>query len=148
MNKQVVIENLNVLTKTCPIKRIQIFNDSLILVVKPDLIFNVLLFFKNHILYQFKLLTCISGVDYPSNKYRFQVVYELLSIRYNFRIRIKTFVYELLGIESCESLLPSAASSARFARRVHSARSQRPLIRSRAISGLMSSLRFITSIRS
>ena len=62
MNKQVLIKNLNVLTKTCPIKRIQIFNDSLIIIVKPDLIFNVLLFLKNHILYQFKLLTCISGL--------------------------------------------------------------------------------------
>ena len=29
------------------------------------------------------------------NKYRFQIVYELLSIRYNFRIRIKTFTHEL-----------------------------------------------------
>ena len=24
------------------------------------------------------MLTCISGVDYPNNTYRFQVVYELL----------------------------------------------------------------------
>lgn len=108
MNKQVLLENLNVLTKTCPIKRIHTFNESLIIIVKPDLIFNVLLFFKNHILYQFKMLTCVSGVDFPSNKYRFQIVYELLSIRYNFRIRIKTFVYELLGVESCERLFAAA----------------------------------------
>jgi len=61
-------------------------------------------FFKNHILYQFKILTCISGVDYPSNKYRFQVIYELLTIRYNFRIKIKIFVNELMSVDSCNHI--------------------------------------------
>ena len=46
-------------------------------------------------MFQYKVLTCVSGVDYPMNKYRFQIVYELLSIKYNFRIRIKTFTHEL-----------------------------------------------------
>ena len=108
MNKRILTENLTVLIKTCPITRIQFFNDNLIITVKPYVIFNTLLFFKNHILYQFKLLTCISGVDYPSTKYRFKIVYELLSIRYNFRIRLKTFVYELLSVDSCESMFAAA----------------------------------------
>lgn len=109
MNKQIFVENLRTLSKVCPLEKIQVFNDNLIIVVKPDVLFDVLLFFKNHILYQFELLTCISGVDYPMNKYRFQIVYELLSIRYNSRLRIKTFTHELFGIDSCESLFPAAA---------------------------------------
>jgi NADH:ubiquinone oxidoreductase subunit C len=67
-----------------------------------------LLFFKNNILCQFKLLTCISGVDYPANKYRFKIVYELLSIRYNSRLRIKIYNHELVPANSCENLFPSA----------------------------------------
>ena len=108
MSKKLVVENLKYLFKLCPLEKIQIFNDNVTLIVKPNVLFDVLVFFKYHVLYQFKLLTCISGVDYPSNKYRFKIVYELLSIRYNFRIKIKTFTHELLGIESCEQLYLSA----------------------------------------
>ena len=42
------------------------------------------------------------------NKYRFQIVYELLSIRYNQRIRIKTFTHELLSIDSVENSFSAA----------------------------------------
>lgn len=52
------------------------------LVINDNLLLNILFFFKSHCLYQFKILTCISGVDYPENKYRFKIVYELLNIRY------------------------------------------------------------------
>lgn len=108
MNKKLIIENLKEFSKLCPLEKIQIFNENLIIIVKPEFINNVLLFLKNNIMFQFKVLTCISGVDYPMNKYRFQIVYELLSIRYNFRIRVKTFTHELLGIESCENLFSAA----------------------------------------
>ena len=104
MNKQIITENLNSLARVCPLEKIQIFNEDLIVVVKPEIIIDILLFLKYHVLYQFKLLTCISGVDYPMNKYRFQIVYELLSLRYNYRLRIKTFTHELLGIHSCEKV--------------------------------------------
>jgi len=108
MNKKLIIENLHELSKMCPLEKIQIFNDNLIIVVKSMFLKDILLFFKNHIMFQFKILTCISGVDYPMNKYRFQIVYELLSVRYNFRIRIKTFTHELLAIDSCEKIFSAA----------------------------------------
>lgn len=100
----VVIKHLQSLIKTCPIEKIQIFKDDFILLVKPKIIFNILLYFKYHILHQFKVLTCISGADYPNKKYRFKIIYELLSIRYNSRVRIKTFNYELVGLDSTEKL--------------------------------------------
>jgi NADH dehydrogenase (ubiquinone) Fe-S protein 3 len=40
------------------------------------------------------MLSCISGVDLVSNTNRFVVVYELLSLTYNSRIRVKVFVDE------------------------------------------------------
>ena len=108
MNKKLIIQNLQELFKICPLEKIQLFNDNLIIVVKPIFLKNILLFFKNHVMFQFKILTCISGVDYPMNKYRFQIVYELLSVRYNFRVRIKTFTHELLGVDSAEQIFSSA----------------------------------------
>ena len=110
MKNQIIIENLRSLSKICPLEKIQIFNDNLIVIVKPTIIFDILMFLKYHILYQFEILTCISGVDYPKNKYRFQIVYELLSVRYNFRLRIKTFTHELLGISSCEKIFLTASA--------------------------------------
>ena len=102
--KNILLQNLKNLSQIFPLEKIQIFNDNVILVVKPKFLFNLLLFLNNNILYQFKLLTCISGVDYPTNKFRFNVVYELLSIKYNYRIRVKTFTHELLSIASCETI--------------------------------------------
>jgi NADH:ubiquinone oxidoreductase subunit C len=107
MNQQLVIANLRNLLKVCPLEKVQVFNEDLILVVKPNVLLDVLLFFKYHVLYQFEVLTCISGVDYPMNKYRFKLVYELLSIRYNFRLRIKTFAHELMSVDSCDNLFLS-----------------------------------------
>nr|YP_009495507.1 NADH dehydrogenase subunit 9 [Psammoneis japonica]AWQ64237.1 NADH dehydrogenase subunit 9 [Psammoneis japonica] len=104
MNVKLIIETLKNITKVCPVEKIQIYNSEITVVVKSTLILDILLFFKNHILYQFKILTCISGVDYPTNKHRFKLVYELLSIRYNSRIRIKIFTHELLTIDSCDKL--------------------------------------------
>lgn len=108
MNKKLITENLKEFFKLCPLEKIQIFNENLIIVVKPEFLSNVLFFLRNHIMFQCKILTCISGVDYPMNKYRFQIVYELLSIKYNFRIRVKTFTHELLSIESCENIFSAA----------------------------------------
>ena len=86
----------------------QKFNDDLTVLIKPELVFDFLLFVKFHILYQIEILQCISGVDYPSQKYRFKLLYELLSVRYNFRLRVKTFAYELLSIKSSSSIYPAA----------------------------------------
>jgi len=104
MNQQLVAKHLKSLIKICPIEKIQIFQEDVIFLVKPDVIISILLFFKYHVLHQFKILTCISCVDLPTKKYRFKLIYELLSIRYNYRIRIKTFTYELLGLDSSETL--------------------------------------------
>ena len=68
MNKKLIIRNLKELSKICPLEKIQLFSDNLIVIVKPVFLKNILLFFKNHIMFQFKILTCISGVDYPMNK--------------------------------------------------------------------------------
>jgi len=108
MNNLFITENLKVITKVLPIFKIQVHQKEISLIVRKNHLIPVLTFLKNHIKYQFKILTCISGVDYPSNKYRFKVVYELLSVRYNTRIRLKVLTNELMPIESCGSIFAAA----------------------------------------
>lgn len=77
---------------------------TLIISVRPkDLLF-VLNFLKYNSNLQYKMLTAISGVDFPYRKRRFEVVYELLSLRFNSRIRVKTFVDEITPLTSSVSV--------------------------------------------
>jgi NADH dehydrogenase (ubiquinone) Fe-S protein 3 len=108
MNNLFIAENLKIIIKTLPILKIQLHQNEISFIIKKNHIIPVLTFLKNHIKYQFKILTCISGVDYPSQKYRFKIVYELLSVRYNTRIRVKVVTNELMSIESCSNIFPAA----------------------------------------
>lgn len=94
--------------KTLPVVRLELFNKESSFLVQTNLIFHIIKFLKNHFKYQFKVLTCISGVDYPRNLYRFQIVYELLSLKYNARLRIKVLTSELLPVYSIEKIFPGA----------------------------------------
>jgi len=78
-------------------------------IINNLLLTNILTFFKLNCLYQFKILTCISGIDYPENFYRFQIVYEFLSIKYNSRIRFKFLINELTPLNSIEKIFPAAS---------------------------------------
>ena len=104
MNSQFIVKNIRNLSRMCPLEKIQVYDQELVIIVKSKLLYDILVLFKYHIPYQFNLLTCITGVDYPANKYRFSLVYDLLSIRFNIRLRIKTFSHELFGVDSCNQL--------------------------------------------
>jgi NADH:ubiquinone oxidoreductase subunit C len=92
-----------------PIVRFELYNRECSFLIQTNLLHNILTLLKNHFNYQFKILTCISGIDYPENLYRFQIVYELLSIKYNLRIRIKVPVDELTPMDSIENIFIGAA---------------------------------------
>ena len=109
MTKNILIyEHLKNLKRLCPIFRFQINENEVSLVLNDKLLVNVLFFLKLHCSYQFKILTCISGIDYSEKKYRFKIVYELLSIRYNNRLKIKIFVNELKPVCSVMGLFFAA----------------------------------------
>jgi NADH/F420H2 dehydrogenase subunit C len=63
---------------------------------------------KNHFGFRYDLLTCISGVDLFNQSFRFCVVYELLSISFNSRLRVKIFVNEVTSICSIISIFINA----------------------------------------
>ena len=101
---------VHVLTSMVPkwLEEIQVIRDEIICIVPSWALLPFLTFLKNHTNTQFKMLIDITAVDYPSRSSRFEVLYQLLSIHYNARIRVKTKVDELTPIESVSSLFPSA----------------------------------------
>ena len=95
--------------KVLPIARFELYNRESSFLIQTNLLTEVLTILKNHFKYQFKVLTCVSGVDYPENLYRFQIVYELLSIKFNSRVRVKVLVDELIPVNSVEKVFAGAA---------------------------------------
>ena len=86
---------------------ILVFND-LTIVVPSRYIYKVLSFLKNDLNSQFEILTDMTAVDYSENDKRFEVVYMLLRLKYNTRIRVKTHVNEMTSLDSVSSLYSSA----------------------------------------
>ena len=65
------------------------------MVVDKSALFEVMTFLRDHSTCQFKALVDIVGVDYPEREERFEVQYLLMSLTYNFRLRLKTTTDEL-----------------------------------------------------
>ena len=76
--------------------------------VKRDAILEVLKFLRDDANCQFKLLLDICGVDYPENEERFEVVYHLLSLPHNFRVRLKLRTDEDTPVPSATGLFSAA----------------------------------------
>ena len=92
------------LAKIIPIIQLYCFNTQHNFLIKTNLLTQVLLVLKNHFKFQFKVLTCISGSDFYENYYRFNILYELLSIKYNSRLRIKVMVNEIMPVNTIENV--------------------------------------------
>ena len=58
---------------------------------------------------QYKVLSDLTAVDFPERPERFEVVYNLLSIKYNSRIRVKCCVDEVSPVESSAAVYPAAS---------------------------------------
>jgi len=75
----------------------------------------ILFFLKNHTNSQFKILSDICVVDYINKKERFEIIYNLLSIRFNNRLKIKVCINELQPIDSIVNIYKAAGWSEREA---------------------------------
>lgn len=95
--------------RTIPIVsyKYSLFNFHTLFVKSEDLLI-VLTFLRNHINCQYQILTCVSGVDFPYKTKRFEIIYELLSVRFNSRLRVKIFTDELTPVASCFTIFPGA----------------------------------------
>ncbi|XP_026463931.1 NADH dehydrogenase [ubiquinone] iron-sulfur protein 3, mitochondrial [Ctenocephalides felis] len=82
--------------------------DELEILIVPEGIVPVLQFLKDHHNAQFANLVDIAGMDVPTREYRFEIIYNLLSLRFNSRIRVKTYTDELTPVDSCNDVFKAA----------------------------------------
>jgi NADH dehydrogenase (ubiquinone) Fe-S protein 3 len=95
MNQRLSLEHIKVLSKIIPINGVQVFDNEIILVINYKRTPPIIRFLKDHLNCQYKLLVAISGVDHLENVARFELNYEILSLTFNNRIRIKTYANEI-----------------------------------------------------
>jgi NADH-quinone oxidoreductase subunit C len=81
---------------------------ELILRVRREGIVRVLTLLRDEPNCQFKLLVDLCGVDYPERVNRFDVVYNLLSLTQNMRIRVKVETDEATPVPSVTSVFSAA----------------------------------------
>jgi len=109
MKKNLVnLRKYDIINQTIPIMYYIEKNSDIILVVSYYNLFFSLYCLKNHITFRYTILSNLSGIDLQMNKYRFGVVYDLLSIKFNSRIRVKVFINEVTPLESVVDLYSSA----------------------------------------
>lgn len=82
--------------------------DELVIVVRGESLVPVLKFLRDDVNCQFKMLIDICGVDYPDREERFEVVYNLLSLSHNNRIRVKVPVAEDVPVPSVTAVFSCA----------------------------------------
>ncbi|XP_023806930.1 NADH dehydrogenase [ubiquinone] iron-sulfur protein 3, mitochondrial [Oryzias latipes] len=79
------------------------FNE-LEVMIHPDGVIPVLTFLRDHTNGQFRNMVDLTAVDIPTRQNRFEIVYNLLSLRYNSRVRVKTYTDELTPLDSAVSV--------------------------------------------
>ena len=87
----------------------EILNSELVLTVQYENIVNVLSFLERDKKSQFHMLISICGVDYPERTDRFEVVYNLLSLTLNHRIKVKINVKANDIVSSISSIFKNAS---------------------------------------
>ena len=83
-------------------------DDNFKITVDSKSIFKVIKNLKDNEKLKFTQLLELTAVDYPDKPLRFNLVYILISIEYNCRIILTTYIGEDESIESITSLFPSA----------------------------------------
>jgi NADH/F420H2 dehydrogenase subunit C len=68
----------------------------------------VLFFLRDHEGCLFKMLVDILVIDYPGKKKRFSLIYCLLSLKYNVRIKVKVYIDELTSVKSITNIYKSS----------------------------------------
>lgn len=89
------------------IKYIKIFKNEICIYVKKDNLTFFCFFIQKHLNCKFTQLVDICGVDYPNKKERFEVIYNFLSISFNFRLRVKITTDEMTPVNSISNIYQS-----------------------------------------
>jgi NADH:ubiquinone oxidoreductase subunit C len=89
-----ILDFINTLIYSIPkyIKTIEILNNEIILIVSSNNLLKLLNFLQKNVNFQVCQLIDLTAIDLMVSTERFVLVYQLLSLRYNYRITIKVFL--------------------------------------------------------
>jgi len=90
------------------IQQFSVWKDELVIYIPPAAVIPVFSFLKYNTAAEFTQVSDITAVDFPTRDQRFEVVYNLLSVRHNSRIRVKTYADEASPVPSITSLYDGA----------------------------------------
>jgi len=90
------------------VKSVTVAHNELTVLVERDSIVKTLEFLKEDSQCRFETLVDLCGADYPEQAERFEIVYHLLSMRLNQRIRVKVRTDEMTPVPSAVSVFPVA----------------------------------------
>lgn len=89
-------------------RRFSVWKDELTIYIPPSGVIPTFTFLKYHTAAEYTQISDITAVDYPTKDQRFEVVYNMLSIRHNSRLRIKTYADEATPVPSLCDLYDGA----------------------------------------
>ena len=88
--------------------KLEFKNGLYILNLQQSILIKVVKLLKENEKLKFNQLIDLTAVDYQSKKNRFEMIYILLSVEFNFRIIIKFLVNENENVDSITNLFPAA----------------------------------------
>ncbi|KAG6190138.1 NADH-ubiquinone oxidoreductase 30.4 kDa subunit, mitochondrial [Claviceps purpurea] len=90
------------------IQQFSVWKDELTIYISPSGVIPVFTFLKYNTAAEFTQVSTVTAADYPTRAKRFEVVYNLLSVRHNSRIRVKTYADEASPVPSITPLYDGA----------------------------------------
>ena len=108
MNKNINNLGTFILNSCKDVTNHEIINNELIITTKISKIYNLLDKLKNMDDLNFEMLLDITAVDYPQRSKRFELVYNLLSLKNHLRLRVKIFLNDNEIVPSISKLYKSA----------------------------------------
>ena len=87
---------------------IKILNNEISIYIKSEDLVKTLLFFKDNPTFNLVTLIDLTAVDYPSDEKRFMLVYNLLSVSKNFRLKVKVRISGDTPVNSVSDIFPCA----------------------------------------
>ena len=109
-NKKFIVEVIQLIKSLMNFCEYEIVNlkDEISIFVKPKDIANTLMFLKDNPSLNFEILIDMTAVDYPNEKERFLIVYNLLSISKNLRIKLKSRIPQNFSVNSVSEIFSCA----------------------------------------
>ena len=88
--------------------KLEFKNGLYLLTLQQSMLLNAAKVLKENEKLKFNQFIDLTAVDYPNKKNRFEMIYILLSVEFNFRIIINFFINENESVDSITNLFPAA----------------------------------------